>query len=731
MSFQDLGLDPRLLRALGKRGFTKPTPVQLEAIPKTLEGKDVVARAHTGSGKTLAYLLPLLHKLLSTDNTRGSFRAIVLVPTRELCQQVAQEAAATAQHCGADITATALVAEGGPQLKRAVASAGQIVVATPGKIAAALSAGLLPPSLLSSRLAVLVLDEADLLLSYGYEEDLQLLAPQVPRSCQCILMSATVSADVERLQKLVLHNPINLNLTAAGAGKAGKADAAAGGVGGEGRDGTSLASGSGVSADIQHFYMQCPRPDKLLHVLALLRLGLVRKKALLFVNSVEEGVRLRLFLEAFGVRPALLNAELPLNSRSHILASFNKGLFDYLIATDDVYAPAHDGGSGKEGKGQGKEEGKKGKRKLLGKSGAARGGAGGEGGGARKDAEFGVTRGIDFKGVRTVINYDPPSSLQGYVHRVGRTGRAGESGTAISLFTPADEDFRQQLAEALQQAQTQRQQHAAAAEAAVREPGFRPDDLEEDDDDDEEDEDDGADDGNGVEDDGGEGGDAEAEEEGKAWQRRRRRRGEAAAALRPFGRLSRAQVEALRYRGEDVAGGITKSVVREARAKELKNELLNSERLKEYFEDHAAEKVLLRHDKPLAAAPAATHLKHLPAYLKDPALITERSETGHRGHKGSLPAAKRRRLAAGMAKGPGGDPLKAAGGGGGGAGGGDGTSGASVFVRAPKKGASHLNEELTEMEKAAMAAAKKEAKKRAKMEGPPPVPKFNVRKRRR
>lgn len=88
MSFQDLGLDPRLLRALGKRGFKKPTPVQLEAIPKILEGKDVMARARTGSGKTLAYLLPLLHKLLSTDNTSGSFRAIILVPTRELCQQV-------------------------------------------------------------------------------------------------------------------------------------------------------------------------------------------------------------------------------------------------------------------------------------------------------------------------------------------------------------------------------------------------------------------------------------------------------------------------------------------------------------------------------------------------------------------------------------------------------------------------------------------------------------------
>lgn len=167
---------------------------------------------------------------------------------------------------------------------------------------------------------------------------------------------------------------------------------------------------------------QCPRPDKLLHVMALLRLGLCRKKVLLFVNTVDEGVRLRLFLEAFGVRPALLNAELPLNSRSHILSSFNRGLFDFLIATDDVYAPSHDRGDGAAA-GAAAAGGKKAGARL-GKDGSGKRGAKG-GDGARKDAEFGVTRGIDFKGVRTVINYDPPSSLQGYVHRVGRTGAGG------------------------------------------------------------------------------------------------------------------------------------------------------------------------------------------------------------------------------------------------------------------------------------------------------------------
>ncbi|GFH15710.1 uncharacterized protein HaLaN_11989, partial [Haematococcus lacustris] len=134
MSFSDTGLDPRLLRALCKRGFTIPTPVQLEAIPKTLEGKDVIARARTGSGKTLAYLLPALHRVLTSQpGAGGSFQALVLVPTRELCEQVRAEGAEVAGHCGEGVVrVTSLLADSGQALRRAVAAAGHLVVSTPG-----------------------------------------------------------------------------------------------------------------------------------------------------------------------------------------------------------------------------------------------------------------------------------------------------------------------------------------------------------------------------------------------------------------------------------------------------------------------------------------------------------------------------------------------------------------------------------------------------------------------
>lgn len=126
-------------------------------------------------------------------------------------------------------------------------------------------------------------------------------------------------------------------------------------------------------------------------------------QVLVFVNSAESGMRVKLFLDAFGVRAAVLNAELPLNSRHHILQEFNKGLFDYLIATDDVHAAA-----AAEAGGEGQQQQRK-------RKGGGGGGSGGKKGsrGARKDEEFGVTRGIDFKGVHTVVNFEMPGSTQG------------------------------------------------------------------------------------------------------------------------------------------------------------------------------------------------------------------------------------------------------------------------------------------------------------------------------
>lgn len=630
MAFADLGLDPRILRALNKRSFETPMPVQAACIPKALEGRDIVARARTGSGKTLAYLLPALHRILASGKGRVGWQALVLVPTRELCEQVAEEASLLATHCGEGLTASALLAEGAAA-RAAVSTAGQLVVTTPGRVATLIRDGALPARLLEGNLVSLVLDEADLLLSYGYESDVAVLAPLVPRSCQCMLMSATTSEDVDRLTKLVLQSPESLDLLAA--------------AGENGQDGDDELEAGGSAAEIEHRRIDLPNAcgsggphqevaEKLLHLLTLLRLALVQRKVLIFVNSADAGMRVRLFLDAFGLRCSVLSADLPLNSRHHILQEFNRGLFDYLIATDDVHAadvvPRKEKERGKRKKGDGRRA-------------------------PKKDEEFGVTRGIDFKGVNTVINFDMPASVAGYVHRVGRTGRAGHSGTAVSLFGPSDLEFAEELEAALAQRRGGKSNEGAAPS------------------------------------------EEDTEEEAAA-----------NAVLQPYDRITPAAVEGLRYRGEDVARSITKNVIKEARAKDLKAELLNSKRLASFFEERPTDLQLLRHDRPMAASAAAgaaaPHLKHLPAYLRDPTL-QGKSFIGPGGadRAGYLPQRKRKKT-------EGVDPLKG-------------------FSRAPKRGGDRL-EEPTELELRAEAAGKKERKKLKKKGGHAAeyVPKKNVRK---
>lgn len=193
--------------------------------------------------------------------------------------QVAGEARGVAKHCGVPVSVTTLLGDTPVAQRAAAASAGALVVSTPARIAHALHEQWLQPSVLAAALKMLVLDEADLLLSYGYSEDLQALAVHIPRSAQCLLMSATSSAEVEQLQQLILHNPVTLNLlsvtsqgaagAAAGAGKAAAAADAGVGLG---------AGGAGSAAEISHFSLSCSKEDRRLAVLSLLKLGLLKKK---------------------------------------------------------------------------------------------------------------------------------------------------------------------------------------------------------------------------------------------------------------------------------------------------------------------------------------------------------------------------------------------------------------------------------------------------------------------
>lgn len=507
-SFEELGLDPRLIRALNKKeiSIAEPTPIQRAAIPLILQGKDVVARAKTGSGKTLAYLLPLLQKLLSTaDSNRKKLSpsAFILVPSGELCQQVYKEVSSLIDSCKAQLKVVQLTSNmPASDLRNALAGPPDILVSTPSCVAKSLSVGVLKSESINDSLEILVLDEADLLLSFGYEEDLKALTALVPRRCQCLLMSATSSADVDKLKKLVLHNPYVLTLPEV-----------------EG------VKDEVIPKNVQQFWVSCGDRDKLVHILALLKLDLVQKKVLIFTNAIDMSFRLKLFLEKFGIKSAVLNAELPQNSRLHILEEFNAGLFDYLIATDDRETKEKE--KANEGSLAETRKSKKHAKQKL-------------------DSEFGVVRGIDFKNVHTVINYDMPLSATGYVHRIGRTGRAYSTGSSVSLVSPDEMEILKEIKSFL--------------------------------------------------------GDDENNESN---------------VISPYPLLTKNAVESLRYRAEDTAKSVTKIAVREARAQDLRNEILNSEKLKAHFEVNPRDLDLLKHDKVLSKKPPAPHLSDVPDYLLD------------------------------------------------------------------------------------------------------------------
>lgn len=508
VTFDELGLDEQLKRALRKKGMTTTTPIQREAIPLILEGKDVVAKAKTGSGKTFAYLLPLLQELLKLSSEgrirKSAPNALILVPTRELCQQVFNEASSLLELCTSKVKIVQVTASmSDKDIKLALSGPPNILVTTPACVATCISKGIVQGSSIKESLSMMILDEADLLLSYRCEDDLKALVPHIPRSCQSILMSATSSPDIDKLTKLLLHNPFILTLTEVG-----------------------HAKDDVIPRNVQQFSISCSAKDKMLYILALLKLDLIQKKVLIFVNSIDMAFRLRLFLEKFGIRSAVLNAELPQNSRLHIIEAFNARLFDYLIATDDN-KPKEVKETNKENKKDSRQSRKHSQQTL--------------------DAEFGVVRGVDFKNVFTVVNFDMPPNPAGYIHRIGRTGRANKSGASISLVSPEENNIFEEIEQMVQD----------IAKKDI-------------------------------------------------------------SCISSFPLLTKNAVESLRYRAQDVARSVTSRDIQEARRQDIKNEILNSEKLKAHFVENPTDLDLLKHDKLLSNKTIPAHLRDVPEYLIDP-----------------------------------------------------------------------------------------------------------------
>ncbi|KID78317.1 ATP-dependent RNA helicase DBP9 [Metarhizium brunneum] len=573
LTFADLGLDPRLVQAVAEQAFLKPTLVQRKAIPLALNGKDVLCKSKTGSGKTAAYVLPVLTAILKkkTAETVAETSALILVPTRELADQVFKVIEQFSSFCAKDVRAVKLTDKLSDAVQRSLLSTNpDIVISTPARAWYNVKSN--QSSLSLDKLTHLVLDEADLLLSYGYDEDLENLSWSIPKGIQTIMMSATLTAEIESLKKIFYRDnaPTLLDL--------------------EEPD----AEGEGIT----QLVTKCAEDEKFLLAYIIFKLQLVKGKCIIFVGDIDRCYRLKLFFEQFGIRSCILNSELPVNSRIHVVEEFNRNVYDIIIASDEKEVLGNEEKADEEENNEGEQEedsdAEKEERRPKKKRKAS-----------KRDKEYGVSRGIDFKNVAAVINFDLPTSASSYTHRIGRTARAGKAGMALSFVIPK-EQFRKHMPTSIQS----------------------------------------------------------AENDEKVLARITRQQAKKGKEIKPYN-FNTKQVEAFRYRMNDALRAVTKVAVREARTRELRQELMKSEKLKRYFEENPSEINHLRHDGELRTARQQAHLKHIPDYLlpkdgkkdlteNDIGFVPLRKPGGPRGHRKGK-GTKRGGSRVGARKG---DPLK-------------------------------------------------------------------------
>ncbi len=350
MSFKNLELTQPLLRALEDQGYTTPTPIQKQAIPLVLQGRDLLGVAQTGTGKTAAFGIPLLQLLTENKRTKKGIRGLILTPTRELAIQIDESLAAYGKHTNLNHT----VIFGGvsqvkqvQKLKRGV----DILVATPGRLLDLMNQGYID----LRQLEFFVLDEADRMLDMGFIHDVKKVIKVIPSKRQTLFFSATMPEEIQNLANMMLKNPAKVEVTPA----------------------------SSTVDKIQQRIYFTNKPDKRKLLLHLLESNGI-SSALVFTRTKHGADKVARFLDKAKIKSAAIHGNKSQNSRQNALKNFKNGNLNVLVATDIA------------------------------------------------------ARGIDIDELKHVFNFDLPNVPETYVHRIGRTGRAGNEGMAIS-FCAAEE----------------------------------------------------------------------------------------------------------------------------------------------------------------------------------------------------------------------------------------------------------------------------------------------------
>jgi len=350
MQFSQLSLSPALLRALEQEGYTTPTPIQAQAIPHVLEGRDVLGCAQTGTGKTAAFVLPLLHRLMTAPVDKAArgpvrARALILSPTRELACQIADSVGAYGRESGIAYTT---IYGGVSQFhqERALRRGVDIIVATPGRLIDLMDQRLVDLSMVQT----LILDEADRMLDMGFIKPIRQIAAKTPGTRQTLLFSATMPGEIVSLAESLLKDPVRVSVT-------------------------PVAS---AAPKIEQSLYMVPKA---------LKQGLLHKllehhdinRCVVFTKTKHGADKVGKKLNQAGIEAETIHGNKAQNARKRALDSFKSGKSRVLVATDVA------------------------------------------------------ARGLDVDNITHVINFDLPMEPEAYVHRIGRTARAGASGIAFSF----------------------------------------------------------------------------------------------------------------------------------------------------------------------------------------------------------------------------------------------------------------------------------------------------------
>lgn len=353
--FTDLGLSEPLLKAVREKGYTIPSPIQAQAIPAVISGRDVMAAAQTGTGKTAGFTLPLLEKLSKGGTAQSrvqsnNVRALVLTPTRELAAQVSESIATYGKYLNLHSTVVFGGVKINPQMMR-LRQGVDVLVATPGRLMDLYNQN----AVKFSQLEVLILDEADRMLDMGFIRDIKKIISLLPKQRQNLLFSATFSADIRALAKGLVHNPLEI----------------------------SVNPENSTAEKVTQWLTPVDKKRKSAVLTYLIKENAWRQ-VLVFTKTKHGANKLTKYLEAEGLTAAAIHGNKSQGARTKALASFKDGGVQILVATDIA------------------------------------------------------ARGIDIDLLPNVVNFDLPNVPEDYVHRIGRTARAGNTGQAVSLVC-ADE----------------------------------------------------------------------------------------------------------------------------------------------------------------------------------------------------------------------------------------------------------------------------------------------------